>query len=70
MSEALQTSGMNQMLRRCTKSTLQMIADIVNPVPGLDPSSYLPAEPGVLAARDVKETIESTNGGKADDKVN
>ncbi|KAF2164646.1 hypothetical protein M409DRAFT_67767 [Zasmidium cellare ATCC 36951] len=51
MPEALQTYVMYQLLRRCAKPTLQMVANVVNPALKCDPFSILPPELGLNITR-------------------
>ncbi|EMC97825.1 hypothetical protein BAUCODRAFT_67017 [Baudoinia panamericana UAMH 10762] len=51
MPEALQTYVMYQLLRRCAKPTLQMVAGVVNPALKCDPFNVLPPEIGLNITR-------------------
>jgi len=51
MPEAMQTYVMYQLLRRCTKPTLQVVANVVNPALKCDPFSVLPVELGLSIIR-------------------
>ncbi|KAK4986512.1 SCF ubiquitin ligase complex subunit cdc4 [Elasticomyces elasticus] len=47
MPTEMQTYVMYQLLRRCAKSTLQVVAEVVNPALKCDPFTVLPAELGL-----------------------
>ncbi|KAF2724822.1 WD40 repeat-like protein [Polychaeton citri CBS 116435] len=51
MPETMQSYVMYQMLRRCAKPTLQMVANVVNPALKCDPFNVLPAELGLNITR-------------------
>lgn len=51
MPEAMQTYMMYQLLRRCAKPTLQMVAAVVNPALKCDPFNVLPPELGLNITR-------------------
>ncbi|QIW99479.1 hypothetical protein AMS68_004997 [Peltaster fructicola] len=51
MPEALQSYVMYQLLRRSTKSTLQMVANVVNPALKCDPFTMLPPELSSIVTR-------------------
>lgn len=56
MPEALQSYVMYQFLRRCPKSTLQMVANVVNPALKCDPFNVLPPELGLNITRYLDST--------------
>jgi F-box and WD-40 domain protein CDC4 len=51
MPEEMQSYVMYQLLRRCAKPTLQMVANVVNPALKCDPFSVLPVELGLNIIR-------------------
>lgn len=51
MPEEMQRYVMYQLLRRCAKPTLQMVASVVNPALKCDPFNVLPAELGLNITR-------------------
>ncbi|KAK5174257.1 SCF ubiquitin ligase complex subunit cdc4 [Saxophila tyrrhenica] len=51
MPEAMQSYLIYQFLRRCSKPTLQMVANVVNPALKCDPFSVLPVELGLNIIR-------------------
>jgi F-box and WD-40 domain protein CDC4 len=51
MPEAMQSYLIYQFLRRCTKPTLQMVANVVNPALKCDPFNVLPVELGLTIIR-------------------
>lgn len=51
MPEALQSYVMYQLLRRCPKPTLQMVANVVNPALKCDPFNVLPPELSSIVTR-------------------
>jgi len=51
MPEAMQNYLMYQLLRRCAKPTLQIVANVVNPALKCDPFNVLPPELGLNIAR-------------------
>lgn len=51
MPQAMQTYLMYQLLRRCAKPTLQMVANVVNPALKCDPFGILPVELGLNIVR-------------------
>ncbi|KAK3110043.1 SCF ubiquitin ligase complex subunit cdc4 [Teratosphaeriaceae sp. CCFEE 6253] len=51
MPEQLQKYVMYQLLRRCTKPTLRMVASVINPALKCDPFNHLPPEIGLNITR-------------------
>ncbi|KAK3707906.1 SCF ubiquitin ligase complex subunit cdc4 [Vermiconidia calcicola] len=51
MPQAMQSYLIYQFLRRCSKPTLQMVANVVNPALKCDPFNVLPAELGLSIVR-------------------